>query len=205
MDCTSARELVSADLDGELPADRRPVLDRHLRGCAECRGWADRAHRLHLRVRLRPAEPVPDLTTAILARVPAAAPSVHLALRYALAAVAAVLVVIELPLLVLGEQAGASEHLSRHLGAFGVALAAGLAVAAWRPERADGLVPLALTLGVTVVVSGVVDLANGRSSALAEAHHVVELVGVTLVWLMAGRRSPLAWARPNRPAILGAG
>ena len=40
MDCAAAREALSAALDGELGAAERARLDRHLRGCAGCAGYA---------------------------------------------------------------------------------------------------------------------------------------------------------------------
>lgn len=194
-----ARELISASLDGELEDGRRRVLDRHVATCPGCSRWAGRAETLQQRVRVRPAAPVPDLTSAIMKQVPDHRHDAVLALRYALAAVAAILVLVHLPLLFLGEQAGATEHLSRHLGAFSVALAIGLGYAAWRPDRAEGLLPVALTLGLMVTVTGVIDLATGRSNPLAEARHVLELVGVVLLLVMAGPRwSALTWIRSQR-------
>src|SRR5260221_1268305 len=42
-DCARARESVSADLDGELHELEIRRLQRHLRLCADCATWADRA------------------------------------------------------------------------------------------------------------------------------------------------------------------
>lgn len=66
MDCVQCREEVSALLDGEAGAPREVVAD-HLARCAACRGFAGTAERVDRLVRVRPAEPVPDLTAAVLA------------------------------------------------------------------------------------------------------------------------------------------
>lgn len=73
MDCQQCREEVSALLDGEQAAPREVVAD-HLDRCAACRGFADTAERMGRLVRVRPAEPVPDLAAAVLAAAGLAEP-----------------------------------------------------------------------------------------------------------------------------------
>src|SRR6188474_222997 len=102
MNCAFARELVSADLDGELAGDERRLLDQHLGRCAECQDYAEQAGAFHRSFRVHVAPPVPDLTAAVLARsvtAPAGAaerprsrsrrPRIGLACRVGLAAVGA--------------------------------------------------------------------------------------------------------------------
>ncbi|ARZ71208.1 zf-HC2 domain-containing protein [Streptomyces sp. HU2014] len=50
MHCREFRTALSARLDGEEPPPdvSGPVLDAHLLGCVECRGWGERARRLKL-------------------------------------------------------------------------------------------------------------------------------------------------------------
>jgi predicted anti-sigma-YlaC factor YlaD len=67
MDCKACREAISALLDDEDPGTDPTLVDAHLVGCAACR--ADAAQASRLQGWLRPAEPVPDLTRAILARI----------------------------------------------------------------------------------------------------------------------------------------
>jgi hypothetical protein len=50
--------------------------------------------------------------------------------------------------------------------------------AAWKPVRAYGLLPITLALAGCLLVTSLVDLANGRVGALGEAHHVLDLVAV---------------------------
>ncbi len=139
-DCTTARMMLSARMDGEADDADLAQLDLHLAGCADCTTWASRAHDLRRTVSMRQAVPPPELADQVIARlaVPQMGPGQWV--RYALGVVAASLVLLNLPLL-----AGLADgdHQSRHLGTFGVALGIGLLWAAWQPERAIGLVPLA--------------------------------------------------------------
>lgn len=186
MRCDQARETTSAASDGEATAAERRELDEHLRGCASCREFADRTQLVDRLVRVRPAEPVPDLVGRVMAR----SGPVRLGrggwMRPALAWVAVVLVAQNLSALVLGETSGADTHLARHLGAFGVALAIGFGYVAWRPHRASGLLPLVAALVATMLASTAFDLIDGDRSALAESVHLAELAGLALLWMIAG-------------------
>ena len=158
MECAQIREALSARLDGEpadLPDDQ---VDGHLLGCRACTSWAEELATLHRMVRVREAEPVPDLSAAIVAAfVPArggAGPDArHLGplgepisrARWALFVVALTQLVLAGPAL-FGDDSGATVHVAREVGSFGVALAVGLLVAAWQPARAWGLLPLAAAL-----------------------------------------------------------
>jgi len=66
MTCDECRELVSARLDGEPAGALAAAAEKHLSGCAACRGWARDAEVLGRRLRLRPADPVPDLSSAVV-------------------------------------------------------------------------------------------------------------------------------------------
>ncbi|MFH8367179.1 zf-HC2 domain-containing protein [Streptomyces sp. NPDC018031] len=48
MDCSEFRTAISARIDGEAPPPDVPdgVLDAHLRECADCRAWDERAREL---------------------------------------------------------------------------------------------------------------------------------------------------------------
>jgi predicted anti-sigma-YlaC factor YlaD len=203
MRCDVAQEWLSARLDGELPDGDELVLDDHLEGCAACRNHAEDLALLHRAVRVRAAEPVPDLSAAVLAAAAPLLPRRHAVdlewVRYALFAVALTQLVLALPLLLLGDDPDATIHVARELGAFDVALAAGLLVAAWQPVRARGLLPMALALGAGMAVTAVADVARGDAPALGEAHHVLDLVGMALLWALA-RRTPGTAAGGRIPA-----
>lgn len=195
MECTSAREWISAAADDELTSAERHRLDEHLERCDACRAYADDVAGLNRLVRLRPAEPVPDLAHRVLDR--ARPPRLGRGgwLRPALAWVAVVIGAQSVGPLLLGNVEGASTHVARHLGAFALALAIGLAYVAWRPHRAFGLLPFAAALVATTMVGAVADVASGSRAPLAEVVHVTELVGLVLLWMIAGSpgRDRLSW------------
>ena len=195
MECDAVRDVLSARLDGEALADETAAADRHLTTCADCRTFAQRLATLDRSIRVRSAEPVPDLTDRVMARArPARLGRAHW-MRPALAWVAVVMFVQSVPALVLGDASGANAHTARHLGAFGAALAIGFAYAAWRPHRAFGLLPFTGALVATTVVSAVTDSANGGARPLAEGAHIAELAGLVLLWMVAGAPG---WPTRNR-------
>lgn len=213
--------MVSADLDGEASADEVRQAEVHVAGCPVCARYVDQLGVLHRHLRLREAEPVPDLTARILAQAPTidrrrSAPTgaspVGTATslgrvtagrgapfaRYALLAVAVTQLLMALPELVGHSNLGDGVHVARHLGAWDIAFAVGLLVVAWQPDRARGLLPMAAALvGVMVVAAGL-DLAGGSVGALGESTHLLELAGLGLVWWLARATTPF---RPHRGGL----
>jgi hypothetical protein len=65
-----AQLLVSARMDGQHVRGREAeAVDGHLATCARCRTFAERSARVRSAIRIRPAEPVPDLTDRIMEAV----------------------------------------------------------------------------------------------------------------------------------------
>ena len=77
-----------------------------------------------------------------------------------------------------------------------MALAVGLLVAAWQPARAWGLLPVIAALALVMAGTAVLDVVRGTASGFGEAHHVLDLAGLVLLWLVA--REEQAPARPPR-------
>ncbi|MGZ5296750.1 MAG: hypothetical protein ACXWYT_07525 [Actinomycetota bacterium] len=70
MNCDRAQAILSSRLDGEHAPDRvGAAVDEHTATCAHCRAFEAGALRVRTSVRVRPAEPVPDLVAPIMARV----------------------------------------------------------------------------------------------------------------------------------------
>jgi predicted anti-sigma-YlaC factor YlaD len=202
MNCSQARELISARIDGECGAEDGHQLDSHLARCAVCHAFEVDAISLTRAARLRPAEPVPDLSAAILrtaapARTRWAARPSALAspARWLLGWVALCELAFALPVLLFGSDSGATPHVARHLGSFDIAIAIGLLFASIRPARAAALLPVAGALTACLLVSSALDLADGSTTAGLEAHHLIEIVGFGLLWLVAGA------PRPRRHAL----
>jgi predicted anti-sigma-YlaC factor YlaD len=188
MNCEACREAISALLDNEDPETNPTLVEAHLAACADCRAHAAQAGRLQGRLRSRPTEPVPDLTPAILARIgptePGPPQGVRREIRIGLAVLAGLLAVLALPALLLGDDA-APLHLARELGAFQLALAIGLLLVAWQPQRRAQLLPVVAVLSLCPAVIAALDVVAGRTPASAEGHHLLQLAGLGLVWLLA--------------------
>jgi predicted anti-sigma-YlaC factor YlaD len=189
MTCMQIHQAISARLDGETPELDEPTVYAHLAGCADCRAFAHDAEVLHRGVRLAPAPAIPDLTPGILAAIGAESladtePDTHLTLRWILFAIAIAQIAVAIPALVFGNDASLPVHTARHIGSFDVALGVGFLYAAWKPSRIPGLLPVVVALVACLVGSSLLDVAAGNTGALGEAQHVLDFVGLAVVWLL---------------------
>jgi predicted anti-sigma-YlaC factor YlaD len=218
MHCATCRELISADVDGELNELEREAMEAHVTGCRACTAFRASIAEAHRSVRLSPADAVPDLTEQILAahaasagaprsapprRRPAVATPAMTFLRYGLGVVAATQLVFALPELLDPDGSASTLHAAHHLGAWDLAFAVGLLVVAVQPWRARGLLPMCAALAGVMVITAVIDVASGRTPGLAESTHVLELTGLALVWQLS--RVPWAGDGPVRRNGLGLG
>jgi predicted anti-sigma-YlaC factor YlaD len=88
-------------------------------------------------------------------------------------------------------------HLSRHQHAFDVALGLVFLFVAWRPDRAYGTVPVAATFTIALAGAALFDLINGASTVEREAPHLVELIGLGLVWALGMSAGPGRRRKPE--------
>jgi predicted anti-sigma-YlaC factor YlaD len=204
--CELWREQILALADGEASAIDTHLLDAHLASCPACRAYQENVHRLR-RTMVRSAPEMPELAGRIakLAAIADRAGRWGIA-RGLLAVIALEIVVLSIPALVLGEEQATSVHAARHLGAFSIAYAAGLVVVVARPARARTMLPVAAMLAGTLLITGVIDIADGRVPLVGEAVHVPEVLSVVLIWLLAVPTHPPATGgqrkRPPQPLRL---
>jgi predicted anti-sigma-YlaC factor YlaD len=196
MRCVHCREALSARLDGEEAGVAFADVDAHLARCHDCQLFAAELPALHRMARVRPADPVPDLTARIIAETaPAHTPAIApLAwwVRGGLVTLALVLLAMAVPELV------APGNASGHLAAWDVAFAAGLLFAAWQPERSRGLLPMAVVLIATMTLATYIDIRNGHPASHGLAVHLLELTGVVALWLLAHTTTPTGSIRVHR-------
>lgn len=189
--CDTVCEAISALADSEDPGIDGAALERHLAGCSSCRAFRDAVlgDERGLRAPITVAPAMPDLSSPVTKTAAAAdRASSSLLVRGALAVVAAEIVVFALPDLVAGDASGSDAHGSRHLGAFAIAYAVALLVVVVRPARARTILPVAAVLAGALLITAVIDLANGNVPLAGEALHLPELVSVALLWLIANPR-----------------
>jgi predicted anti-sigma-YlaC factor YlaD len=185
MDCDSAREAISAQIDGEDPGPTASVLAAHLTDCVACREWQGRAHAVTRRARLGGSFLDYDLTPRVLAAIPAAPARrrLRLAQRGLLAALALAQFAISAPLLFLGHDHDAGVHAAHELGSFNLALAIAFAVGAIRPRLSAGLAWPCGIAATGLVTTAIADLIGGQAIGADEAQHLVALAGAALlVW-----------------------
>lgn len=207
--CEDYREALSAQLDREDPGIDAAQVDAHLAGCAGCREWLRQAVHVTRAVRVQPADEVPDLTEAILARVGSEAPVAVVdrrarrtaVVRVGLFAVAAGQWATGLAVTFAPVTAGVAVHGAHELGAFNLALAVAFGAAAWRPSRARAHLPLLATLVAGLAVLTAADVAVGHATLVTEAAHLLLVAGLVLTAVLA-RGYP---APGNPPAGSGAG
>lgn len=195
MPCSTARELISADADDALGADEHGALARHVDGCVECASYQSRVAGLARSVRVRPASFDPAFVAAVMQRAQPARLGRGGWLRPALAWCGLVIIVQSVSPLVFGDIDGAPTHVARHVGASTFAVGIGLLYVVWRPHRAFGMLPLVGALFGAMLAGAAFDVIGGDRSAMSEGVHVVELVGMVLLWMIAG--SP-GWERIER-------
>lgn len=206
MDCTNARTVLSALLDGEAVADTEPARG-HLATCPDCRVWRTRAEELLSNTRTE--FPVtPDLTVSVLEAVRAAdnaARAKALArarvLRWAvgIAAIAQLVLAVPALLAATGFTDLPAVHASREMASFDIAVAVGFLLAAIRPERARAFVPVACVLALCLAVTSGIDMAAGATALADETGHIVAAVQAVLLWAL-GRSQPRAGSAATRTA-----
>jgi predicted anti-sigma-YlaC factor YlaD len=195
MECSRAREALSAVLDGEPTTTPSSELADHLRTCMACRRFLDRARALDVLTHAARTD-APDLSAELLAaaRAQRHRPDPWVStLRLGLVAVAITQLVLAVPSLIYGSDEGAPIHIAHEVGAWDVALAVGFLFAAWRPLRAVGMLPFAAALSAGLILTAVVDVVHGRAVALTETTHLLELLGTALLYLL---MAPRTRARP---------
>lgn len=190
MDCENYRLGISARLDGEDAGVDDASLAWHLANCEACRRFESETIALTRAVRVAATEAPPDLTPTIMAainqqragRAPRFDPQ---ALRIGLITLAVVQMLLAVPVLLFGRDAGAPIHIAREIGSFDFALAVGFFFVGWRPARAYGMLPLvAAVVGCLAVTTGV-DLVRGTATLLNESAHLLDVMGLAAVWEMA--------------------
>ena len=187
MNCENYRLGISARLDGEDAGVDDATLAWHLADCVSCRHYESEAIALTRAAHIVATEPAPDLAPTIMAAInrERAATSRRFdpqALRAGLIALAIVQMLLALPVLLLGRDAGAPVHVAREVGSFDFALAVGFLFVGWRPARAYGMLPLVAALVACLGITTAVDLARGTATLLGESAHLLDLMGLASVW-----------------------
>lgn len=205
MDCTTAREALSARIDGErepIPAAR---VDEHLSGCEECRQWhAAAVEQTQMLRRLAGRSQVAAVPTAQhrgrerKRRVPRSWP------RWALGAVGVVQVGLALAQGLgapVGLPHGEAGHVLNESTAWSAALGLVMLVAAIRPAMAAGLAWVLAAFAGFLVLYEIIDADAQRVSLDRTLSHLPVLVAAVLA-LLVWRRDRGEAPHPDRTAAV---
>lgn len=205
LDCTTAREWLSAARDGEAGAFIE--AEEHLESCTACVRWSAAFDRVTRVARLRSPRPSNELRLGVERAVAGATSSPGSLVGAQLTlAVAAVGTAAALLLAVSGV------HGHSHLGspdgrdadAFMFSLAGGSALTAWRPARlAAGFLPVAVLAALVTGVMSAIALAAGETTLGAELPHVpilLSAVGATWAYRVSEPAVRAAEIGVRRPA-----
>jgi anti-sigma factor RsiW len=66
MDCEKYKEMISAQMDGELPPDEEAILDHHLKECGDCSDFQEKLAELQSLSVRRNIEPFPSELEAVI-------------------------------------------------------------------------------------------------------------------------------------------
>jgi predicted anti-sigma-YlaC factor YlaD len=205
---------LSARLDGEPSGVPDHLIDEHVGGCPGCAEWQQQAMALATRT----AEPIeaPDLVAPVLAAVRSEEARAGVrrrratATRFSLGALALVQLALSVPGLILGHDHTAPIHVAHEVGSFDAALALGLLLAALWPRLAAGMLPLVAAITGLLLLTAGSDVAAGRTAALTESPHLLDLAGLLLLMRLAvttggwsGLRMGLPRSMPTQPAGRG--
>lgn len=184
VDCATAQAEISESIDIGVPVSA-PV-EQHLDECPACRRWQEAAHQLKRSTLRSVSDVAPDEVT-----VPAMPRHfmLHRWMRVVLVW-AGVLLVVWNVVGMFSAGSGSAIHFERHQAAFSVALGLAFMFVAWRPDRAYGMVPFAITFTFALSISAIIDLAHGASTFGRESEHLVELAGLGVLLVLGTAAGP---------------
>lgn len=194
MDCEEYREALSARLDNEEgPDDAQQPTDLHLEYCVECALWYDNAALITRRTRTTAAVAWPDVTDAVLAKVPAGTPQGSTRLRLALGVIGVVQGASAL--FALAFHGGAEPAAGYDSAAWNLALGVAFSAIAARRTPPASLIPLLATFVGVLSWGHVSGLLSDQSSAGGVLSFALAAIGLVLVVLLARmppmRRGPV--------------
>lgn len=199
MNCSTAREALSAWSDGE-DAEARPLdVSRHLHTCRDCAAYAQTLSGLT------------DLTSALQRIPPGPVPRPReqydpprRARRVRLLCLAlVVLTVAELVAALVELRAehgyGGEDHAGHESLSFTLAVCVGLLWIAWRPAYARSYLPLVgVAAGLLAVTAGI-DVARGTAELVDELPHLGFLLGFGLLWMLSHGAGDVPAPRDDAP------
>ena len=174
-------ETLSADLDGEAELAEVAAATAHAARCMPCRSLRREILQLDATLRGDPPPPAPDFAPAIVDATRRSTRIRRSTARVALFIVGLLLLADVIPQIL---ATSADAHMEHHLAVWGLTFSVALLTIALRPSLSRAVRPLATLFAASMLVIAVIDIARGETPMLAETHHLLEVVGVALVWVL---------------------
>ncbi len=203
MDCDTAREALSARLDGEADAVSPDALEAHLADCATCRAWYEQAASLNRLLRVSVATEQPDITDIVLSKVvlprrgrwrlPLKAALIMVAIAQLTIGVSSLFTPVGMP-----TSMAVSQHMDHESAAFNLAFGVILLLVGFNTRRAATQVPVLASFVLVLGVASVFDLADGAVDWARLATHLPVVLGLILTAALS--RQPQAQPGPGRTA-----
>lgn len=188
-------ELVSAAADGELDDSDRRVALAHAQHCQHC----------SVLVAVSIPQPDPTIVGPVSSPIDAAALTKRERrwlggrwTRWLLMVAAIVIVADAVPTYISGDGLSAEAHAARHLASWQIGFGVGLFVAAWMSRMSHAMLAFAGTFAALTIAAKAIDVIGGHRGPWADSVHLVELVGVFLLWRLAPSQL-LRWPRRDSP------
>ena len=181
MQCSQAMEVFSADLDGEAALTEVAAAMGHASTCLPCRQNRHEMASLHRMLQDRPHPIAPDFAQTAVAESRRSLQIRRGVARLLLAVVAIFLFFAVIPQIL---ATSGDAHMEHHLAVWGVTYALVLMTVAIKPALSRLVRPIATIFGVSMLVIAVIDIIRGETPMLAETHHLLELAGVVLIWVL---------------------
>ena len=168
VECNQTIEILSADIDGEAELTEVAAATNHAARCIPCRS-------------LRREMMLMDST---LRGDPATRRSVKI--RRSVARIALVIVGLVLLAEVFPQifATTGDAHMEHHLAVWGLTFSVALLTIALRPSLSRVIRPIATLFAASMLLIAIIDIFRGETPMLAETHHLLEVVGVALIWII---------------------
>ncbi len=190
MECTQVQEVVSASLDGEAEPEELARALAHVQSCMDCRRAREAMSATQGLVRHFNPESVPDLSSSVRDESRRVRRLRRSVVRGLLAVDSLLLFLYVIPEIL---ATSGDAHLEHHLAVWGATFATTLALIAIKPSFARVVRPIATLFVVAMAIIALIDIMRGETPMLAETHHLLEVAGAILIWLLGlpqRRRSP---------------
>ena len=181
VECNQTIEILSADIDGEAELTEVAAATNHAARCIPCRSLRREMMLMDSTLRGDPAPPAPDFAPLVVDATRRSVKIRRSVARIALVIVGLVLLAEVFPQIF---ATTGDAHMEHHLAVWGLTFSVALLTNALRPSLSRVIRPIATLFAASMLLIAIIDIFRGETPMLAETHHLLEVVGVALIWII---------------------